>query len=84
MSENAEGNESTVEVIEEIAPGIDTLAVAEMIAGHLDGEYDDELSIFTAAHATVAETGRIVLSVDVEDVTGKSRSFRFLGGEVTR
>lgn len=78
-------DEDTTEVVEETAPGIDTLELADMIASHLDGEYDDEHNVFTAAHATVAETGRIVLAVDVEDeATGKRRSFRFLGGEVTR
>lgn len=37
-----------------------------------------------AASALVAETGRIVLSVEVLDENESVRSFRFLGGEVTR
>lgn len=54
-----------------------TLTVAQDIAAILeDNGY--------AASAVRAETGRIVLSIETIDDDKRVRSFRFLGGEVTR
>lgn len=56
---------------------INTLTVAQEVADLLtDSGYP--------ATAVKAETGRIVLSIDVLDDNDDTRSFRFLGGEVTR
>lgn len=63
---------------------IDTLDVAEFLAAQVDGEFNDELSVFIGASAVKSETGRIVLSVLTQTNEGEEREFKFIGGEVTR
>lgn len=68
----------TNEVPHGVSEDITTLDVAEDIAALIE---DAEMGTATALKA---ETGRIVLSVELLDANNQVRTFRFLGGEVSR
>ena len=69
---------------------IETIHVADALAGALDGDYHDGLEVHIDAGAHVAQTGRVVLLVTTTEIDpetgiggdGIVRTFRFLGEEV--